>query len=117
MESVRLLDMGQDSAMYSLLPIWAADPLRVPQYQQLVMGLAAVWAADPDAIKPLMQPQLYKEAGNACEMIKRQIWESMDVNEQMMGRMPSGRKNNAMIGQAQANQDMNISDHASRYEE
>ena len=110
-------NMGQDSAMYSLLPIWAADPMKVPQWQQLVMGLAAVWPANPADIKPMTQPQLYKEAAQCCDVIKRQIWESMDVNEQMMGRMPQGRKNNAMIGAAQQNQDMNISDHASRYED
>lgn len=110
-------NMGQDSAMYSLLPIWAADPVSNPNWATMVMGLAAVWPISPDAIKPLTQPQLYKEAITLCEAIKRQIWESMDVNEVMMGRMPQGRKNNALMGAVQQEQMTNIMDHAERYEE
>ena len=110
-------NMGQDSAMYSLLPIWAADPLKNPNWQTMVMGLAAVWPIAPDDIKALTAPQLYKEAIPLCETIKRQIWESMDVNEVMMGRMPQGRKNNALMGAVQQEQMANIMDHAERYEE
>lgn len=110
-------NMGQDSAMYSLLPIWTADPTKVPQWSTLVMGLAAVWPAPPDSIKQLTSPQLWKDATQICDAIKRQIWESMDVNEMMMGRMPAGRKNNQLMGQMQQEQATNISDHAERYEE
>lgn len=110
-------NMGQDSAMYSLLPIWAADPVKNPNWQTMVMGLAAVWPIAPDDIKPLTAPQLYKEALTICEQIKRQIWESMDVNEMMMGRMPPGRKNNATMNAFQSDQMTNIMDHAERYEE
>lgn len=110
-------NMGQDSAMYSLLPIWAADPEKNPNWASMVMGLAAVWPISPDAIKPLTQPQLYKDSYQICDGIKRQIWESMDVNEMMMGRMPPGRKNNQMMGQFQMDQMANIMDHAERYEE
>jgi hypothetical protein len=52
-----------------------------------------------------------------CDAIKRQIWESMDVNEMMMGKMPAGRKNNQLMGQMQQEQATNITDHADRYEE
>ena len=110
-------NMGQDAAMYSLLPIWAADPLKNPNWATMVMGLAAVWPIAPDDIKPLTAPQLYKESLQLCESIKRQIWESMDVNEVMMGRMPQGRKNNALMGAVQQEQMANIMDHAERYEE
>ena len=110
-------NMGQDSAMYSLLPIWAADPEKNPNWASMVMGLAAVWPIAPDAIKPLTQPQLYKDSYQICDGIKRQIWESMDVNEMMMGRMPAGRKNNGMMNAFQQDQMMNIMDHAERYEE
>ena len=49
--------------------------------------------------------------------MKRQIWESLDVNELMMGKMPAGRKNNQLMGAMMQEQGINISDHASRYEE
>lgn len=110
-------NMGQDSAMYSLMPIVMTDPLSNPNYASMVMGLAAVWAADPNKTKFAEFPQLWKEATAICENMKRQIWESMDVNEMMMGRMPQGRKNNQMIGAVQQEQMTSIMDHAERYEE
>jgi hypothetical protein len=110
-------NMGQDAAAYSLLPIWAVDPMKNPQWASLVMGLAAVWPIDPNSVKSLTAPQLYKDAMQMCDGIKRQIMESMDVNEMMLGRMPAGRKNNQLMGQMQQEQATNITDHASRYEE
>lgn len=110
-------NMGQDSAMYSLLPIYAVDPLKTPQWSQLTMGLAAIWPVGPSDIKTISTPQLWKDAASICDLIKRQIWESMDVNEMMMGKMPAGRKNNQLMGQMQQEQSTNIDDHADRYEE
>lgn len=110
-------NMGQDSAMYTLLPIYAADPLKNPNWASMVMGLAAVWPIAPSDIKPLTQPQLYKDSLMICDQIKRQIWESLDCNEMMMGRMPQGRKNNQLMQQMQQDQMVNIMDHAERYEE
>lgn len=110
-------NMGQDSAMYSLLPITMTDPLSNPNYASMVIGLAAVWAADPNKTKFASMPQLYKEALPLCDQIKRQIWESMDVNELMMGRMPQGRKNNQLMGAMQQEQMTNIMDDSERYEE
>ncbi|MHB8816900.1 MAG: hypothetical protein ACYDAE_27055, partial [Steroidobacteraceae bacterium] len=110
-------NMSQDSAMYSLLPIFTADPLKNPMWSSMVMGLAAVWPIAPDDIKQLTFAQLWKEAAQICDLMKRQIWESMDVNEMMMGKMPAGRKNNQLMGAMQQEQSTNITDHASRYED
>ena len=110
-------NMGQDSAMYSLLPITMTDPLSNPNYASMVIGLAAVWSVDPNKTKFATMPQLYKEAIPLCDTIKRQIWESMDVNEMMMGRMPAGRKNNQLMGQMQQEQMTNILDDAEYVEE
>jgi hypothetical protein len=68
-------------------------------------------------VKTITTPQLWKDAASICDLIKRQIWESMDVNEMMMGKMPAGRKNNQLMGQMQQEQSTNIDDHADRYEE
>lgn len=110
-------NQGMDSAMYSLQPIWAVDPLKCPQWMNLTMGLAAMWPIDPNSVKQITQTQLWKDAAGICDLIKRQIWESMDVNEMMMGRMPAGRKNNQLMGAMSQEQQVNITDHASRYEE
>ena len=42
-------NMGQDSAMYSLLPIVMTDPEKNPNYAMMVYGLAAVWPVDPNS--------------------------------------------------------------------
>lgn len=110
-------NMGQDSAAYSLMPIYAVDPMKTPQWAQLVQGLAAIWPVAPDSVKTITTPQLWKDAASICDLIKRQIWESMDVNEMMMGKMPAGRKNNQLMGQMQQEQSTNIDDHADRYED
>lgn len=110
-------NMGQDSAMYSLLPVWAVDPMKNPNWAQIVMGLAAVWPVAPADAQQLTQQQLYKDAITICNAIKHQIWESMGVNEMMMGVMPQGRKNNAMISGVQSEQMTDVMDDAEYYEE
>jgi len=109
-------NMGMDSAQYALLPIVMTDPLKNPAWQTMVIGLAAIWATDPNTTKFQQFPALYKDAMQLVDGIKRQIWESMDVNDLMMGRMPAGRKNNQLMGQLQQEAMQNIMDHAERYE-
>lgn len=110
-------NMGQDSAQYALLPIVMTDPTKQPNWQSMVMGLAAVWLADPNSTKFATFPALWKDSMVLCDQIKRQIWESMDVNEIMMGRAPAGRKNNQLLAALQQDTMTNIIDHARRYEE
>ena len=110
-------NMGMDSAQYALLPIVMTDTQKNPQYQTMVMGLAAVWLTDPNSTKFEQFPALWKDSMQLCQAIKTQIYESMDVNDAMMGKMPQGRKNNQMVGNMQQEQQVNITDHAKRYEE
>lgn len=110
-------NMGMDSAQYSLLPIVMTDPLKTPQYNTMVMGLAAIWLADPNSTKFQQFPPLWKDAAQLVQNIKTQIYESSDVNDAMMGKMPPGRKNNQAVGNMQQEQQINITDHAKRYEE
>ncbi len=110
-------NMGMDSAQYGLLPIVMTDPAKQPQYASMTMGLAAVWLTDPNSTKFQTFPAIYEKAVGFCQAIKSQIWESMDVNEAMMGKMPAGRKNQGMVGQMQQEQQTNILDHAKNYED
>ncbi|MDR5660996.1 hypothetical protein [Burkholderia cenocepacia] len=110
-------NMGQDSAQYSLLPITMVDPLSNPNYQSMVVGLAAVWLTDPNKTKFANFPAIYKDAIPLCENLKQQINESMDVNDSMMGKMPSGRKNQAQMAAMAQQQESNIIDNAKRYED
>ncbi|MBN3809425.1 hypothetical protein [Paraburkholderia sp. Ac-20347] len=110
-------NMGQDSAQYSLLPITMVDPVSNPNYQSMVVGLAAVWLTDPNKTKFANFPAIYKDAIPLCENLKAQINESMDVNDAMLGKAPQGRKNQAQMAAMAQAQESNIIDHAERYEE
>lgn len=110
-------NMGMDSLSYSNMPIVMTDPMKSPQYQSFVLGLAAVWLTNPNDTKFVNFPAIWKDAVAGVETIKRQIWESLDVNEQMMGRPSPGRQTNAKVGAQQQEQSSNILDHAQRFEE
>jgi hypothetical protein len=110
-------NMGQDSAMYSLLPIVMTDPEKNPNYAMMVFGLAAVWPVDPNSTQFHNFPQLWQDSIAMCESIKRQIFESLNINEMMMGQSPKGRKNNAAIGAQQQESSVSVVDHAERFEE
>jgi hypothetical protein len=110
-------NMGQDSAMYSLLPVVMTDPEKNPNYAMMVYGLAAVWPVDPNSTKMTSFPALWKDSVQMCSAIKAQIHESLDVNEMMMGRTPAGRKNAQSVGAQQQEQSVSIMDHAQRFEE
>lgn len=109
-------NMGQDSAQYALLPIVMTDPLANPNYQSMVMGLAAVWLTNPQTTQFAQFPAIYKDAVGLCNAIKAQIQESMEVNDAMLGKMPAGRKNQAQAAAQAQSQESNIIDHAKRYE-
>ena len=110
-------NMGQDSAMYSMLPIVFTDPAKNPNYAMMVFGLAAVWPVDPNSTKFASFPQLWKDAMTMCSAMKQQIFESLDVNDMMMGKMPQGRKNAGAVGAQQQEQSIPVIDHAERFEE
>src|SRR6202790_1933247 len=109
-------NMGQDSAKYALLPIVMTVPLANPNYQSMVMGLAAVWLTNPQTTQFAQFPAIYKDAVGLCNAIKSQIQESMDVNDAMLGKAPPGRKNQAQAAAQAQSQESNIIDHAKRYE-
>lgn len=110
-------NMGQDSAMYSLLPIVMTDPEKNPNYAMMVYGLAAVWPVDPNSTKMQSFPALWKDSVMLCDSIERRIWVGLEATDLMMGRTPPGRKNNQMVGAQMAEQSIPIMDHAERFEE
>lgn len=110
-------NMGQDSAQYALLPIVMTDPLGQPNYQSMVMGLAAVWLTDPNKTKFAQFPKLWQDAVGLCQAIKAQIMESLDVTEGMMPAQQRGRRNAAQQAAVAQQEQLVIIDLAKRYEE
>lgn len=110
-------NMGQDSAMYSNMPITMIDPEKNPNWQTLVIGLASVWPVDPNTTKFAQFPPVWKEAVQNAQVLEQRIQQAMDVNPMMMGQMPAGRKNANAMGAQQQEQSVPILDHAERFEE
>lgn len=110
-------NMGQDSAMYSLLPIVMTDPEKNPNYASMVFGLAAVWPVSPESTKFQSFPQLWKDSVQMCGAIEMRIHQALDVNDMMMGRPQGGKKNAQVAGAQQQEGSVAVVDHAERFEE
>jgi hypothetical protein len=110
-------NMGQDSAMYSNMPITMIDPEKNPNWATLVIGLASVWPVDPNTTKFAQFPPVWKEAVQNAQVLEQRIQQAMDVNPMMMGQMPAGRKNANAMGAQQQESSVPILDHAERFEE
>jgi hypothetical protein len=110
------VNMGMDSAMYSVLPIVMTDPVKNPNIGSMVLAAAAIWETSPNDTQFAQFPALWKDAFQMVAAIKAQIMESLDVNEAMMGKAPQGRKNAQAIAQAEAAAMATIADPVRRFE-
>jgi len=93
-----IMNVGQDAAIYALNPIVMTDPQKNPQWQSMVLTMAAVWPVDPNATKILEFPKLWQDSLQIVAALKAQVRESMGISDYEMGQMPQGRKNNAQVG-------------------
>jgi len=111
-----VINMGMDSASYSLLPIIMTDPLKNPRVESMILAKAAIWETSPNDTQFASFPQLWNDALGMVQILKSQIMESMDVNDAMMGKAPPGRKNAQAIAQMQSEALQNINDTVRRVE-
>ncbi len=111
------LAMSSDSTKYSLSPIAMTDPLKNPNYASMTLGLGAVWAVDPNSTRFSEFPSLWSDGVAFVSWLESRVWRAMDVDENQMGVMSSGRKNNQQIARAAQEAAIPISDDAKRYED
>lgn len=111
-----IVNMGQDSATYCLLPIVMTDPLKNPRVQSMIYGLAAIWETNPTDTQIVSFPDLYKNALVLEGNIKQKINQSLEVNEAMLGQAPPGRKNAQAIAAQSAEALATIGDFVKRFE-
>ena len=111
-----IANIGQDSAIYALNPILMTDPEKNPQYQSMVLTMAAVWPVDPNSTRILEFPKVWQDSLGIVGALKGQIRESMNVTEYELGNMPQGRKNNAQVGAIGQSSQMGSSDTAKDFE-
>jgi hypothetical protein len=86
------VNMGFDSAQYSLAPIVMTDPEKNPRSGSIVMAMAAVWLTDPNSTEVIQFPQLWKEAFAVVMDCKAQIQQSIGTNPAMMPQGNAGKK-------------------------
>jgi hypothetical protein len=110
------INMGMDSAKYSVLPIVMTDPIKNPNVGSMVLAAAAIWETNPNDTQFAQFPALWKDSFAMVSAIKAQINESMDVNDAMLGRAPAGRKNAQAIAQAESASVATIADTVRRFE-
>jgi len=110
------MNMGMDSAKYSVLPIVMTDPVKNPNVGSMILAAAAIWETNPNDTQFAKFPALWKDAFAMVASIKSQIMESMGVNDAMMGRAPQGRKNAQAIAQQESAAMATVADPVRRFE-
>lgn len=78
------VNMGMDSAQYSLLPIVITDPEKNPNVGSMILSMASIWLADPNSTKFASMPTLWKDAFSIVGSCKEQIMQSLSVNPAMI---------------------------------
>jgi hypothetical protein len=87
------VNMAQDSAQYSVLPIVMTDPEKNPQFASMVMANAAIWQTNPNDTKFVEFPQLWKEAIQIVGEARSQIMQAFGLNPAMISMGAGGGKN------------------------
>lgn len=96
------VNMGFDSAQYSLAPIVMTDPEENPRSGSIVMAMAAVWLTKPASTQIVEFPQLWKEAFGVVSDCKNQIMQSLSTNPAMLPQGNAGKKpTQAQVSQEQ----------------
>lgn len=96
------VNIGMDSAPYSLLPIIMTDPQKNPKIGSMIIAQAAIWETNPNDTKAMEIPAKWQEALQIVAACKDQIMQSMGVNPAMMPHASSGKKpSQAQIAQEQ----------------
>lgn len=87
-----VINMGQDSAKYSLQPIIMTDPSEDPRLSSVVMSMLAIWEVNPNTTKILELPQLWKDAFAMAAAYRDQIFSSLGVTPAMIPHANAGKK-------------------------
>jgi hypothetical protein len=86
------VNMAQDSAQYSVLPIIMTDPEKNPNFASMVMANAAIWQTNPNDTKFVEFPQLWKEAIQIVAEARSQVMQAFGLNPAMISMGSSGGK-------------------------
>lgn len=107
------VNMGFDSAKYSLNPIVMTNPESNPRYGSMVMAQAAIWQTNPKETQFVTMPQIWKDALAFVASAKDQIMTSLGVNAAMMPMSGGKKPTQAEVAQQQAVMLESVSDNVS----
>ncbi len=96
-----IVNMGFDSAQYSLLPIVMTNPDKNPRVGSMVLSMAAIWETSPEDTKFAQMPALWKDAFQMVNACRDQIQQSLGVNPAMMPQSASKKPTQAQVAQEQ----------------
>jgi hypothetical protein len=100
------VNIGMDSAPFSLLPIVMTDPEKNPKIGSMIMAQAAIWETNPNDTKIMEIPPLWQQAMEIVSLCKDQVMQSMSVNSAMMPHAAGGKEKKP--SQAQAAQEQQV---------
>lgn len=86
------VNMGMDSAQYSLLPIVMTDPNKNPKVGEMILSMAAIWQTSPQDTQFSEFPQLWPQSLQIVEACRSQIMTSLGVNPSMISQQASSKK-------------------------
>lgn len=97
------VNMGFDSAQYSLMPIVMTDPEKNPNVGSMILSMASVWLTDPKSTQFAKFPNLWQEAFQIVGSAKDQIMQSFGINPALLphGRNASKKPTQAEVAQEQ----------------
>jgi hypothetical protein len=96
-----IVNMGFDSAQYSLLPIVMTDPEKNPRVGSMVMSMAAIWETSPNDTKFATMPALWKDAFQMVNACRDQIQQSLGINPAMIPQAAGKKPTQAQVAQEQ----------------
>lgn len=96
------VNMGLDSAQYSLCPITVSDPENNPQSGSMVLNMGALWQVKPESVKFMEFPQLWEGALKLAGATGDRIMQSMGINPALLPHGNAGKKpTQAQVAQEQ----------------
>lgn len=92
------VNMGMDSAAYSMLPIVMTDPEKNPRIGSMVISMGAIWETSPQDTQFAEFPKLWQDGMEIAKACESQINVTLGVNSAMIpGQKPSNNLTQAEI--------------------
>lgn len=112
------MNIGMDSEKFALMPVFAADPTKNPQYASMVLTMGAVWKIAPEDLKVINFPQLHQMALEVCMQLEARVNQSLGLTNSIIPQQgQKAKRSQAQVAEEQAAAVANINDEIIRIEQ